>query len=103
MTMTWNIKGKIGPHTRSGADATGWLWEIQQGDEARRVLVEVSGTAQAVAERTLPDETREALRTEGESEVRKVLQLAEPPRIIQCGTIAGCRHLSSEEAAGLDN
>jgi hypothetical protein len=91
--MTWAISGQVGPHTRSGVDAHGWLWEITSGDQERRVLVEVSGTVWAVNRNTLPEETAEAIRTEGRAEVEKVLSLDNPPRVVQCGT-TGCRPLS---------
>jgi hypothetical protein len=92
--VTWELDAQVGPQARSGVDAHGWLWEIRRGEEwptgdVRRVLVEVSGTAWAVNRTTLPDDTVQAIDTEGESEVRKVLDLEEPPRIIQCGT-GGC-------------
>jgi hypothetical protein len=96
------VNGQVGPHTRAGADASGWLWEVQRDGEPKRVLVEVSGTARAVAEHTLPDETREAIRTQGESEVRKVLEMEEPPRIVKCGT-AGCSHVFEGDLTEQDN
>src|SRR5437588_12560087 len=96
--MPWSINGRIGPYARPGVDATGWLWEIQRDGVAHRVLVEVSGTAWAVTEGTLPDETREAIRSEGRSEVDKVLLEDAPPRVIACGT-HGCRAVSNDELA----
>jgi len=38
---------------------------------------------------TLPDDTAKAIDSEGESEVKKALDLDDPPQIILCGT-AGC-------------
>ena len=92
--MAWEIDTQVGPHARSGVDGHGWLWEIRRGDhwpagDVRRVPVEVSGTAWAVDRSTLPRDTLEALESEGASEVRKVLELDDPPRVIQCGT-GGC-------------
>jgi hypothetical protein len=87
--MAWKIGGLVEPHRRSGVDASGWLWEIRDNGNARRVLVEVTGTAHAVNETTLPNDTLEALRTEGRSEVEKVLGLSDPPKVVLCGT-AGC-------------
>ena len=63
--MTWSIPDQIEPHSRPGVDASGWLWEIRRGDEARRVLVEITGTARAVEEPALPGDTAAAIRTEG--------------------------------------
>jgi hypothetical protein len=89
--MAWTISGSLGPHARSGYDASGWLWEVRDDSNARHVLVEVTGTALAISERDgpLPEDTRTAIRTEGRSEVEKVLGLDDPPRVIQCGTV-GC-------------
>ena len=99
MRAVWEIVGKLGPHARSGYDASGWLWEIERGDEAKRVLVEVTGTAHATAKEWLPRETAEAIETEGESEVSKILALDDPPRVISCGTM-GCRHVLASELGG---
>ena len=100
--MSWEIAGQIGPHSRSGFDASGWLWEIQRGTTARRVLVEVAGTALATydqGEQPLADEIAEAIRTKGRSEVEKVLQLADPPQIVHCAS-NGCRYVSAEDVQG---
>lgn len=96
--MPWEINGRIGPYARSGVDANGWLWELTKDGFARRVLVEISGTAWAVDASTLPEETREAIRTEGRSAVEAVLGEPELPRVIACGTF-GCRAVAAEELA----
>ena len=95
--MAWEIAGSLGPESRAGYDASGWLWEITDGQNARRVLVEVSGQAHAISEAggALPDDTREAIRTEGRSAVEEVLDLDDPPRFIECGTF-GC-HAEQEQ------
>jgi hypothetical protein len=92
----WEISGNLGPYARSGFDASGWLWEIAEGDQAKRVLVEISGTALASSGASLPEDTRDAIQTEGRSEVEKVLDLDEPPRVIVCST-AGCRRIMASE------
>lgn len=92
----WKLNGQVGPHSRSGADAEGWLWEIQRGETARRVLVEVTRTALAVRPSTLPGDTEAAITTEGHSEVTKLLQMDDPPRVVTCGT-AGCNHRTAED------
>jgi hypothetical protein len=74
----WIIHGNLGPHSRSGVDARGWPWEIERDGEARRVLVEDSGSALASSEASLPGDTAAAIRTEGHSEIVKVLRLGEP-------------------------
>jgi hypothetical protein len=92
--VPWQIGGQLGVHARAGVDASGWLWEIIREDDARRVLVEISGTAGGSDPATLPKDTARAIESEGESEVQKALVLDDPPRIIQCGT-AGCRPVSA--------
>jgi hypothetical protein len=96
--MPWVISGNVGAFARTGVDANGWLWEIERDGDARRVLVEISGTAWAVREETLPEDTRDAIRTEGRAEVDKVLNLEEPPRVIACGT-TGCYAVPLERQA----
>src|SRR5438093_1620567 len=59
--MTWTINNNLGPESRSGVDAGGWLWEIERDGEARRVLVEITGAALAVDQTELPSDTREAI------------------------------------------
>lgn len=80
-------------HTRTGLDARGWLWEITRGDQVVHVVVEISGTAWSSDPLRLPEDTRQALETDGRSELLKVLDQNDPPRIIQCGS-TGCSHLS---------
>jgi hypothetical protein len=85
--MAWEINGQVGPHAEPGYDGHGWLWElVQEGRQARRVFVQVSGTAWAVDPESLASETRRAIETEGRSEVEKVLGEDEPPRMIGCDT-----------------
>lgn len=88
--MAWHLTDDAGPFTApwEGKDAVGWVWEILNDDEteSRRVLVEVSGTAMAVADEFLPRETADAKNTEGRSEVEKVLGEVDPPRRITLGT-----------------
>jgi hypothetical protein len=92
--MAWTIAGSLGSHSEPGVDGNGWLWEITRDGDARRVFVEISGTAQWVS--NAPPDTAEALRTEGQSEVERVLQMDSPPRIIKCGT-TGCRDVFPED------
>ena len=94
----WQISGKVGAYARRGVDANGWLWEIERDGVANRVLVEVSGTAWAVGETSLAADTLDAIRSEGRSEVEKVLDDDEPPRVIACGT-QGCHVVGLEEIA----
>jgi hypothetical protein len=86
--MAWQLEPNSGPFPGpwEGKDAVSWVWEIYRDGEAVRVLVEVSGTAMAVADEYLPDETARARATSGRSEIEKVLDLDVPPRRISLGT-----------------
>lgn len=95
----WQIVDNLGPYARSGFDASGWLWEIERGDQAKRVLVEITGTALASSEGSLPEDTRVAIETQGQSEVTKILEFEEPPRVIVCST-TGCRKVTAAQLAG---
>jgi hypothetical protein len=87
--MPWEIAGQIGPHSEPGTDGHGWLWELHRGEEpnieARRVFVEVSGSAFASSQ-MLSDETAAAIESEGRTEVERVAQMDDPPRVIKCST-----------------
>lgn len=86
--MPWAITGGPLDHAEPGYDGRGWLWEIRQGDEYRRVFVQISGSALA-SSRGLAGETERAIATRGASEVEKVLAEDDPPRMIGCSTL-GC-------------
>jgi hypothetical protein len=88
--MPWTITGQVEPHARPGVDAEGWLWELRRGDDARRVLLEISRRALAADEQALPRDTATAIRTEGRSQLEDMVELDEPPRVIVCST-DGCR------------
>jgi hypothetical protein len=91
---TWEIRASLGRHTRAGVDASGWLWEIGRGDEVLRVLIEISGRAWSSDPLDLPEDTRQALETDGRTELLKVLGELDPPRVIRCGS-AGCTRFAS--------
>ena len=93
--MSWEIRANQGRYARAGVDAHGWLWEITRGAEVAQVVVEISETAWSSDPLGLPDDTRQALETDGRTEVLKVLAQEEPPpRVIQCGS-SGCSYSSS--------
>jgi hypothetical protein len=83
-------------HARSGVDARGFLWEIACGDQVAQVVIEISRAALSSDPLRLPDDTRHALETDGRTELLKVLDQIEPPRVIHCGT-TGCTYRSAEE------
>jgi hypothetical protein len=86
----WTVNGKLSAEGRAGVDASGWVWELSRGDETRRVLVEITGTALASNASFLPADTRAAITSEGRSALDSVLASDEPARVITCGT-DGCR------------
>jgi hypothetical protein len=92
----WEISANLGRHERAGADARGWLWEIKRGDQIARVVIEISSTAWSSDPRGLPEETRDALETDGRSELLKVIGEEDAPAVIRCGTV-GCTYLAAEE------
>jgi hypothetical protein len=88
----WEIGANLGRHQRPGIDARGWLWTITRGDQAVEVVIEISGTAWSSDPLRLPDDTRQALETDGRAELLKVLDQVNPPRVIRCGS-SGCSYL----------
>jgi hypothetical protein len=67
--VSWAISANLGRHER-GVDARGWLWTITRGD------------------------TGQTLETDGRTELLKILDQDDPPRVIHCG-ITGCSYLSA--------
>jgi hypothetical protein len=55
------------------------------------VVIEITGTAWSSDPRGLSEDTRQALATDGRTELLKVLKEEDPPRLIRCGS-AGCRY-----------
>jgi hypothetical protein len=87
--MGWKISANLGVHARAGVDAHGWLWEITRGAEFAQVVIEISETAWSSDPLCLPDDTRQALETDGRTELLKVLDRDDPPSVIHCGP-KGC-------------
>jgi hypothetical protein len=81
---------------RPGVDARGWLWAIARGPEVVHVAIEITERAWSSDPLQLPEDTRQALATDGRTELLKVLDQDEPPRVIRCGP-AGCTYLADEE------
>jgi hypothetical protein len=90
--VSWEISANLGRHTRTGVDAAGWLWEITRSQQVAHVVIEISGTAWSSDPLCLPEDTRRALETDGRTELLKVLDQDDPPRVIQCGS-TGCSYL----------
>ena len=94
--MNWVIRANLGRHARTGIDAHGWLWEITRGAEVAQIVIEISGTAWSSDPLRLPEDTRHALETDGRTELLKVLDQGNPPRVIRCGS-SGCSYPSTDE------
>jgi hypothetical protein len=94
--VSWEIRANLGRHVRAGVDAHGWLWEITRGAQVAQVVIEISGTAWSSDPLRLPEDTRGALQTDGRTELLKVLDQDDPPRIIRCGS-SGCSYLPADE------
>jgi len=97
--VRWKIGANLGRHARTGVDARGWLWEVTSHDQIARVVVELSGTAWSSDPRRLPEDTRQALETDGRAELLKILDQDDPPRVIHCGS-NGCSCLSAADVRG---
>lgn len=88
--MSWTIIDGPGELTRSDdVDAAGWEYTLEDPiGEGRSIFVEISGPARDALDRSpgsVAAITREAVETEGQSEVEKVLEEPEPPRRISLG------------------
>ena len=94
--VSWEIKANLGRYARAGADGHGWRWEITRGAQVAQVVIEISGTAWSSDPLHLPEDTRGALQTDGRTELLKVLDQDDPPRVIRCGC-SGCSYLSADE------
>jgi hypothetical protein len=70
--------------------------EITRGAQAAQVVIEISGTAWSSDPLRLPEDTRHALETDGRTELLKVLDQENPPRVIRCGS-SGCSYPSAGE------
>jgi hypothetical protein len=92
--VSWEISANLGRHTRTGVAADGWLWEITRGDQVAHVVIEISRTAWSSDPLSLPEDARRALETDGRTELLKVLDQDDPPRVIHCGS-DGCSYLPS--------
>jgi len=85
--VSWEISTNLGRHASRGA--RGWLWKLTSGAQVAEVVVEIGEAAWSSDPLDLPDDTRHALETDGRSELLKVLEHDEPPRMIHCDA-TGC-------------
>jgi hypothetical protein len=85
--MAWTITEGPIQAPWGGRDAVGWGWILTNEHSERHVLtVWVSGTAMAIADEYLPDETAAARASQGRSEVERLLGEALLPREVMLHT-----------------
>jgi hypothetical protein len=60
------------------------------------VVIEISEATWSSDPRGLPEDTRQALATDGRTELLEVLGEEDPPAVIRCGSV-GCTYLAAEE------
>ena len=76
----WRVAGGPREYTQTsdGADIdVGWVWELERGGDRRSIRVEVAGGRFGSAH--LPDESQEAIRTQGRSALEELLVEPDPP------------------------
>jgi hypothetical protein len=77
--MDWSIRGGPEAGPWEDKDAIGWRWEIERGEETRRLLVEFSGLVMDADPSNLPGEVLEARETQGRGAVESILGRDDPP------------------------
>jgi hypothetical protein len=87
---SWQIEDGPEDIEGHGHDATLWRWRLRQPRTGltAQVVVKVSGTAMATDPAELPAATRDVRYTAGKSEVMKILDWWEPPRVIELHTVS---------------
>lgn len=78
VTKRWTLSADLGAFNVN-RDGKARLWEIQRGDEKRRIQFFISGTVLESADEHLPSEVAEAKKSEGRSAVMSVLAMDDPP------------------------
>jgi hypothetical protein len=87
LAPTWEVRTSLGRQA-GGFDGSGWLWEISRADQLGRVMIEKRGATWSTDPLDLPEDTRRALETDGRTELRKLLDRGDPPRVIRCVSTA---------------
>lgn len=80
----WRVKGAPRSMPSSGRDASGFAWILVRGEETRRVVIWISGSAMASRDAGLPTDVAQAKRTKGGSVVTSLLDLESPPSRCSC-------------------
>jgi hypothetical protein len=82
----WFVVSDFGQVSAGSRDAVAYLWEIQPGEETRRIVVYISGTAMASDDRGLPQEVVAAKNTHGRSVLSSLVGLDDPPAEVMATT-----------------
>jgi hypothetical protein len=75
----WLVISDYGQVPAGNRDATAYLWELQRGEETRRVTVFISGSAMGSDNDRLPQEVAAAKNTRGRSVLSSLMSLDAPP------------------------
>lgn len=86
VTRRWTIDSDLGSVSAGRRDAIARLWQIERGEESKRVTVYISGTAMSSGDEYLPQEVAQAKQTNGRSVVATLLGLDEPPGEVMVST-----------------
>jgi hypothetical protein len=82
----WTIEGGATIVPPDGRDASGFAWKLRRGDEARRIVVWVSGSAMASNDDALSPDIAEAKHTEGRSVLESLVSQLNPPAEVLVST-----------------
>jgi hypothetical protein len=86
----WFVDEALGEVDPGGRDAVAYLWQIRRGEETKRIVVYISGTAMASDNAGLPEEVRRAKASNGGS-VAATLAAMDDPATEVLMTTAGLR------------
>jgi hypothetical protein len=87
----WFVVRDLGQVSAGNRDAVAYLWEIQRGEESRRIVVYISGAAVESDDRGLLQEVVAAKNTHGRSALSSLVGLDDPPTEVMVST-AGISH-----------
>jgi hypothetical protein len=82
----WLVVADHGQVSAGNRDAVAYLWGIQRGEETRRIMVYVSGTAMDSADEGLLREVVAAKNTRGRSVLSALVGLEDPPSEVMVST-----------------
>jgi len=87
----WFVVRDLGQVSAGRRDAVAYLWELQRGEETRRIVVYISGTATESDDGGLLQEVVAAKNTHGRSVLSSLVGLDDPPTEVMV-TTAGISH-----------